>query len=91
MQESLNKKISSTARSHHGHRGRSGQPGKISDVSQIFEAREVAEDVHVPGTDDFLVFIVRKNDKLKVMRFYQCRCRKLENKMKENGNFNKLP
>lgn len=37
--------------------------------------RSNTEEDNVPSSDDFVVFQLKKNYKMKVIRFYQCRCR----------------
>jgi len=38
------------------------------------------EEDHVPSSDEFVVYQIKKNYKMKVFRFYQCRCKQISKK-----------
>lgn len=52
----------------------------------LFLVRSNYEGEHIPSSDDFVVFHIMKNNKLKAHRLYQCRCSQIvrENKRVRN-------
>lgn len=56
----------------------------------LFLTRFNNEEDHVPSSNDFLVYQIKKNYKMKVFRFYQCRCSQLKKKRSPGANTGKF-
>lgn len=61
---------------------------KCDNLSMLL-TRLNTEEKHVPSTNTFIVFQVKKSYKMKVFRYYQCRCDKLD-KLKQNATCNNV-
>ena len=47
---------------------------RMQQMQHLLHLKEIRNEVHVPSSNQFLVFIVKKSFKLKIQRFYQCKC-----------------
>lgn len=49
-------------------------------IEKLFVLRDInTEQQHVPDSDQFVVFMLKKGKKLKLQRLYQCRCQAIDN------------
>ena len=57
----------------------------------LFLTRYNNEEEHVPSSNDFIVYQIKKNYKMKVFRYYQCRCTVSKKKSASSQAINSPP
>lgn len=55
-------------------------------MQDLLLLKDIRSELHVPSTNQFVVYIVKKNFKLKIQRFYQCKCHLDSEKQEDEGH-----